>query len=110
MVVGDVIAHPDGSFEWVDRMQGLIRSSFPPPYTDDPYQAWPIIRRSRIMLVPQPDSKNIWMVSIGNTEDGEGYAEYTTDPLGGAMRCYVANAYGDSIEVPDELVEDEEDC
>jgi len=65
-----------------------------------------IIERERIYLQPEIGKEgagNAWYaVSMYNTD------AYGSTPLIAAMRCYVASKLGDEVEVPDELLENEQ--
>lgn len=68
----------------------------------------PIIERAAIQLGTQrdepgfrPDPKRLWHAQM----DTRVYVGYGPTPLVAAMRCYVASKLGDTVDVPDELME-----
>lgn len=70
---------------------------------------WPILMRERIMFWPDMSSRGIWNVAIGNTEDDDGHADYTTDLLGGALACYVIHTNGKTMDIPKEVLASDAD-
>ena len=65
-------------------------------YSTDWSQGGPIIERERIAIVPtNPD----WWAEDRTRVEGNG-----STPLIAAMRCYVKSKFGDTVEIPDELL------
>ena len=67
-------------------------------------QGGPIIERERILLQPEigkENAGNAWS-AISLT----GCVSYGPTPLIAAIRCYVASKLGDEVEVPDELIKE----
>lgn len=72
-----------------------------------PFLSWkmfgPIIEREEIGFAKYGDSvKGEWKAVIGATPRGTPY--YGKSPLISALRCYVASKFGDTIEIPEELL------
>ena len=89
------------------RMRATAHPDFPdsPPmfgpelnYSIDWAQGGPIIERERIEL--RGDGDGGWIAYDNLNPEQKG-----TTPLIAAMRCYVASKLGDSVEVPDGLME-----
>lgn len=59
-----------------------------------------IIEREGIRLFQE--TRGLWCASIG--EDGDDH--WANKPLVAAMRCYVASVFGDEINVPTELTDE----
>ena len=66
--------------------------------------AGPIIEREGIDLQYQGGETDVWAADIFNADS----MIYGDTPLVAAMRCYVASKLGDEVEVPDELLENEQ--
>jgi hypothetical protein len=90
---------------WLSRGGEYVRM---PDYCGDPAAAYPIILRERIDTTYDHD----WLYD-GEDQDDNGdrwYAEkgdaWTCgpDPLIAAMRCFCLAHYGDTVEVPEELL------
>ena len=69
----------------------------------DPAQAYQIIERERIWTRTTDEGEDdpacLWRAEISYQE-----VEVGPTPLIAAMRCFVALKFGDTVEVPDELV------
>jgi hypothetical protein len=63
-----------------------------------------IIEREGIDLQYQGGETDVWAADIFNADS----MIYGDTPLIAAMRCYVASKLGDEVEVPDELLENEQ--
>lgn len=70
--------------------------------SENPAQAWPIIERERITLNSQQFDKQ-WIAYSHISKPVQ--IEYGETSLIAAMRCYVASVKGESVEIPDELIE-----
>ncbi len=98
-----------------DQWNRYMRLNPPPQvYYNDRYepstswaQAGPIIERERIGIWPSDALKGLWAAR----PDYEVFPErrppsYGVTPLIAAMRCYVASKLGDEVEVPEELIKE----
>jgi len=65
-----------------------------------------IIEREKIGIVTSDGDANVWIGSI--FEPDWKFNRTGSTPLIAAMRCYVASKLGDEVEVPDELLENEQ--
>ena len=76
-------------------------------------QGGPIIERECINAYAsgacsvQPKNPDYWVAEILDTS--EVITQYGPTPLIAAMRCYCASKLGEEVEVPDELVDPEQD-
>jgi hypothetical protein len=115
----------DNALDWVvAKIEGLT-----PTLHKNPYGSWvmlnldgsyccqwsvggPIIEREGISVRRVRDGT--WRADFAEAKlkpDGSAYAYLQHNggtPLIAAMRCYVASRLGDEVDVPDELVEEEE--
>lgn len=64
-------------------------------------QAGPIIEREKLDVCTTPDNA-LWRVVDHSRKSPPVY--YDKAPLIAAMRCYVASKLGDTVDVPDELI------
>ena len=80
------------------------------PYSTDWAQGGPIIEREMIQITPHcmVNPLHGWAASYRSfDEDDDVYALFRKrgrTPLIAAMRCYVANKLGDTVEIPEELI------
>ena len=66
----------------------------------------PIIEREKIGIVTSDGDANVWIGSIFGPDWK--FNQTGPTPLIAAMRCYVASKIGYEVEVPDELLENEQ--
>ena len=85
--------------EYVDVRYGFDDNC--PEYSTDWAQGGPIIEREGIQLARLEDVWEAWV-------DADGVFCQGRTPLIAAMRCYVASVMGDGVDVPEELLEQEE--
>jgi hypothetical protein len=108
--VGDIefkrlIAQGSYVKQWVldDHVKGLRTN----PYSSDWSQGGPIIEREKISVELKPHG--YWMASYQyNYADEKRFLTLGDTPLIAAMRCYVASRLGDEVEIPGELLEENE--
>lgn len=70
-------------------------------------QGGPIIERERISLTPRDWGWDALYHDRLFEEDGSDHLMAGASPLIAAMRCYVASKMGDTIDVPDELTNEQ---
>ena len=85
--------------EYVDVRYGFDDNC--PEYSTDWAQGGPIIEREGIQLARLEDVWEAWV-------DADGVFCQGPTPLIAAMRCSVASVMGDEVDVPEELLEQEE--
>ena len=85
--------------EYVDARYGFDDNC--PEYSTNWAQGGPIIEREGIQLARLGDVWEAWV-------DADGVFCQGSTPLIAAMRCYVASVMGDEVDVPEELLEQEE--
>lgn len=71
-------------------------------YSTDWSQGGPIIERECITLV-NADGADVWS-AYPIADNPVAHRRSGSTPLIAAMRCYVASKFGDSIEIPDQLL------
>ncbi|WP_323016407.1 phage protein NinX family protein [Castellaniella sp.] len=64
----------------------------------------PIIEREKIELIPERVKVGCWCAALWDEDRCADISATGPTPLIAAMRCYVAFAIGDEVEVPNELV------
>ncbi len=93
----------DGTLSGVDAVSDMQGGTFNP--STDWAQGGPIIEREKICV--STDAFGAWMAWIYDGLEMVGI-EHGPTPLVAAMRCYVASRLGDEVEIPDDLLEEEE--
>jgi hypothetical protein len=88
-----------------DGVDGIGNEFSKTAYSTDPAQAWPIIEREEIAIIPDD---GWWIANLRYAPDEESSIKEadgsSTTPLIAAMRCYVSSKLGDEVEVPEELL------
>ena len=85
-------------------LYNLPASTVPLEYSSKWAQGGPIIEREGISIVQQGDAAE-WVASVYNYTEGDWHLHTTgPTPLIAAMRCYVASKFGDTVEIPDQLL------
>lgn len=80
-------------------------AEFVADYSRNMELAWPIILRERIMLLPDMQTRGCWQVSIGDTENDNGEATYTTSVITDALSLYVIHKNGATMDIPNEILD-----
>ena len=74
-------------------------------YSTDWAQSGPIIEREGIQIQKH---RSGWVALPEDAQFSEEEYQDGSTPLIAAMRCYVASRLGDEVEIPDDLLEEEE--
>ena len=114
----------DWAVAWAQNMDYFHPDTGPaePAYSSDWAQGGPIIERNQIGIVRCNDLyfpsgnehgeyyEQYWKAEIkGETDLNMSlYIEYGPTPLIAAMRCFVASKLGDEVDIPNELINDNE--
>jgi hypothetical protein len=78
------------------------------PYSTDWVFGGPIIEREELHVLPTGDAakwKAYRWIDHGNEAGNFSRESYGPAPLIAAMRCFVASKLGETVDVPDELLE-----
>jgi hypothetical protein len=100
------VAKCEGVSVWYDDLPQVLRTTngseeeYAP--SDNWIQGGPIIVREEISV---NWASGQWQAHTANEQDEYAQIEYGPTPLIAAMRCFAASKLGDTVEIPDELVE-----
>ena len=86
----------------IDPDDGELMASDDFDYSTDWAQGGPIIDREGIDIIMVQRDLRTWAAEIYETPTGYKRQQATT-PLIAAMRCFVASKLGDTVEIPEEL-------
>lgn len=88
---------------WADKSRVIWLAEYSP--SKHWAQGGPIIERE-IITITAGDNGKEWHATVGEAHSTDCPNAIGCSPLIAAMRCYVASKLGDEVEVPDELIKE----